>query len=126
MKRILTFIALTLLMLTAGASGAKPQRQDTTEETHNFTRATKTKSYDFVIEASTNTARLSVVVKLTTGRAEWKLLDPNGKTHLSGVCDGGRVSTDTQDFKPVTTGEWKLQMELNDASGDYRINWKTR
>jgi hypothetical protein len=126
MKRMLTFIVFTLLMLSAVSGGAKPQRQDTTEETHNFTRATETKSYDFVTEAATNTARLRVVVKLTTGRAEWKLLDPDGKAHLSGACAGGRVTTDTQDFKPAPTGGWKLQMELKDASGNYRINWETR
>lgn len=126
MKRIFKFIAFTLLMLTAVSGGAEPQRQNATEETHNFTRATKTKSYDFATEASTNTARLRVVVKLSTGRAEWKLLDPQGKVHLSGICEGGRVTTDTQDFKPEMAGEWKLQMELKDASGDYRINWKSR
>lgn len=126
MKRILALAALTSLMMIAVANGAKPQRQDTTEDTRSFTRASKTQSYDFATEDSTRTARLRVVVKLTTGRAEWKLLDPQGKARLSGICDGGRVTADTQDFKPAMTGEWKLQMELKDASGDYRIHWETR
>lgn len=126
MKRILTLVALSLSLSAGVADGANTQRQDITEETHNFTRATKTQSYNFSTEASNDAARLRVVVKLTTGRVEWKLLDPQGKTHLSGVSNGGRVTTDTQDFKPAITGEWKLQVELKDASGDYRITWKTR
>ncbi len=107
---------ISIVVMAAAQSSAEQSISQT------FHKKTDQVIYTFEVSERMQAARLKVVARVNGGQAEWQLKSPDGEVYLRGFGDGGRVVTDTDQFKP-TSGVWKLEIKLMDASGNYRFNW---
>ena len=125
MSRNFSKIALLLLASGALVLPLYAQSRGDMEEIASFKEKTDSLKFDFRLTEEATSARLQVKVKMKSGRVEWKLRDPNGNVRLTGHGTGGSLAGTTGDMKSIS-GVWTLDLQLMDATGDYRVNWRVR
>jgi hypothetical protein len=100
--------------LTAKSGNTTTHRDTITDETHT----------DVITHALQNNAKkftASVEVNASAGSFTWVLTDPNGAVQWNGVVEAGQ-SYDKSRRLPLTPGTWTLSIDMQGASGSYRVN----
>jgi hypothetical protein len=113
-----TFLAFSFLAgcsrLTAKSGNTTAHRDAITNETHT----------DVITHALPNNAKkftASVEVNASAGSFTWVLTDPNGAVQWNGMVEAGQ-SYDKSRRLPLTPGTWTLSIDMQGASGSYRVN----
>jgi hypothetical protein len=83
---------------------------------------TSTRHYTFPARSSQRTVVLRLQIQLADGLLAWTLADPDGHERWHGTATGGRALDETRDFIPES-GEWRLTLKLEKASGHYDARW---
>jgi hypothetical protein len=118
-------IVLIVLLLAISFDVRPAGRHDVAEE-RRFTRRTDTVRHELNAPEGAAGARLRVRARVDTGRLAWRLTDPRGRTVVSGRATEGKVETDTGDIAHPEAGVWVLTLDLQDATGHYRLDWRVR
>jgi hypothetical protein len=68
---------------------------------------------------------LDVRVDLDAGALSWRVLDPHGEVRWEYHAEAGQRLRESRDLKPHV-GEWRIEIELRDAAGEYDFIWEAR
>jgi hypothetical protein len=123
LKKIMLFTIGTLLVFSLLASCSRLTAKSGTTNAHRDTITNETHT-DVITHALQNNAKkftASVEVNASAGSFTWVLTDPNGAVQWNGVVDAGQ-SYDKSRRLPLTPGTWTLSIDMQGASGSYRIN----
>lgn len=87
----------------------------------------KTASIVYPVECDEKAAsvRIQVSARVEDGEIAWTLVDPSGRTRLTGAGIAGRVSGDSGALEPVV-GRWELRVGLNGFTGNFRVDGTAR
>ena len=82
----------------------------------------------FSVESGKTLAALYLQVRLKSGAITWTLRDPGGKVRWEDRCVAGNEPEliTTRKFSSPVAGNWYLELDLQDAVGDYCCIWKTQ
>jgi hypothetical protein len=115
MGTVMVFSFLAGCSRLAGRSGNTSTHRDAiTNETHT----------DVITHALPNNAKkftAAVEVNASAGSFTWVLTDPNGAVQWNGSVEAGQ-SYDKSRRLPLTPGTWTLSIDMQGASGSYRVS----
>lgn len=80
------------------------------------------------VEDGVSRAGLYIQVNVTAGAITWTLWDSNGNVRWEERCaasDGSDLIT-MREFSTPAAGDWHLELDLQDAIGEYKCVWKTQ
>jgi hypothetical protein len=122
-KKFVLFTLGTVLVLSflSGCSRLTGRSGNTTATRENITNETHT---DVITHALPNSAKkfiAAVEMNASSGSFTWELTDPNGAVQWNGQVEAGQ-SYDKSRRLPLTPGTWTLKIDMQGASGSYRIN----
>lgn len=122
-KKILVFSmgALLVFSFLAGCSKLTGKSGNTSAHRDAITNETHT---DVITHALTNNAKkftAAVEVNASAGSFTWVLTDPNGAVQWNGMVEAGQ-SYDKSRRLPLTPGTWTLTIDMQGASGSYKVN----
>jgi len=117
-------IAATVLLLAALAAGcSRPSLR--LEETQSFRDADHQQTVEAQVSPDVERLELSLDLEVEGGTVAFEVLDPLGTVVWRGdVTSGGRLA-DSRDFTPIE-GRWRLDLDLQAASGRYEARWVGR
>jgi hypothetical protein len=123
LKKIILFTMGVVLAFSflAGCSRLTAKSGNTTAHRDTITDETNT---DVITHALQNNAKkftASVEVNASAGSFTWVLTDPNGAVQWNGKVEAGQ-SYDKSRRLPLTPGTWTLSIDMQGASGSYRVN----
>ena len=84
-----------------------------------LSNTTKTKVLKHTFNKPAVGARLHLNVKLSSGTADVRLIDPTGAKRYERAFSAGRASIE-ETFK-APTGEWQVVVAFHEATGDYSV-----
>jgi hypothetical protein len=87
--------------------------------------ATQTKEIELPATTSSTRVQLRLEANIKSGEAIWTLLDPTGKSRLTGQVGKGNITLDSGELETIA-GTWTLRAEFRNATLDYDIRWRTR
>lgn len=122
-KRFVLFTLGTVLVLSflAGCSKLTGRSGNTAAIREKITNETRT---DVITHALPNSAKkftAAVEVNASAGSFTWVLTDPNGAVQWNGVVEAGQTYDKSRRL-PLTPGTWTLKIDMQGASGSYRVN----
>lgn len=122
-KKIVLFTLGTVLVLSflAGCSRLTGRSGNTTANRDNITNETHTDEITHALPNSAKKFIAAVEVNASAGRFTWELIDPNGAVQWNGLVEAGQ-SYDKSRRLPLTFGTWTLKIDMQGASGSYRVN----
>jgi hypothetical protein len=102
---------------------------ETTSQTTNRSRSNfedETASQLVVVEImpGMRVNQLHFKAKLNSGSLAWKLRDPEGELIWQGELRAPDRINENKKL-PATPGNWELEISLQNASGDYDVDWKS-
>jgi hypothetical protein len=123
LRKILVFTLGTLLVFSflAGCSRLTGHSGNTATHRDAITNETHT---DVITHALPNNAKkftAALEVNASAGSFIWVLKDPNGAVQWNGSVDAGQ-SYDKSRRLPLTPGTWTLSIDMQAASGSYRVS----
>jgi hypothetical protein len=116
-----TMGALLFFSFLAGCSRLTGRSGNTTAHRDAIANETHT---DVITHAIPNNAKkftAAVEVNASAGSFTWVLTDPNGAVQWNGSVDAGQ-SYDKSRRLPLTPGTWTLSIDMQGASGSYRVS----
>ena len=80
------------------------------------------------VDEGDNFANLYMQVNVTAGAISWTLWDSNGNVQWDERYEAGdRPELITyREFPTPAAGDWHLELDLQDAIGEYKCVWKTQ
>lgn len=123
MKRVarrILFIVLATCVLPVWA-----QNKSDLNWSKTITRQTGSITQEFGLTDKNEFARLVVQAKVESGRIAWRLKDPNGEVRLTGQVTDGNGRGDSGRLEAIA-GQWTLDIDMENATGNYKINWTSR
>jgi hypothetical protein len=124
---LLTILALTLIAsaLACGLSSAPSgdQSKTTSDSRSNFTDKTEDQVITVEIKSDMRSNRLHMKAKLEAGNLDWKLIDPEGDIQWQGELTAPDKLNENRKLE-VIPGEWRLEISLTNATGNYEVDWK--
>jgi hypothetical protein len=124
MKRVeyLILVVFSVLLL-ANCSGQATVCKSCFHETANLTCVCS-----FPAESGANLATLYLQTSLESGAITWTLRDPVGSVRWEDHCESsnGSERVTFREFSIPPVGNWRLELSLQDAIGEYCCIWKTQ
>ena len=122
-KKFMLFTVGMVLVLSslAGCSRLTGHSGNTTTNRDNITNETHTDVITHALQNSAKKFTAAVEVNASAGSFTWVLTDPNGAVQWNGVVEAGQ-SYDKSRRLPLTPGTWTLKIDMQGASGSYRVN----
>ena len=80
------------------------------------------------VEEGDNKADLYMQIQVASGALSWTLRDSNGNVQWEERCeasDGPELIT-FREFSTPVAGDWHLELDMQDAVGEYKCVWKTQ
>jgi len=121
MKSLARTILPLCLALFAAALGAESR----VHLSETLERTTASVVYPVDCDGKAGSVRIEVSARVEDGEIAWTLVDPSGRTRLTGAGNAGKVRGDTGSLEPVV-GRWELRVGLNRFTGNYRIDGSAR
>ncbi|KPK06502.1 MAG: hypothetical protein AMJ56_14480 [Anaerolineae bacterium SG8_19] len=125
MKRLrLIFLLTVAVLLLANCHGEFSNVCDS--YFHEITNCTD--AWTLPVENGENKAELYMQVNLSAGAITWTLQDPSGNVRWEERCEAsnGPELITFREFSTPAAGNWHLELDLQDAIGEYRGVWKTQ
>ena len=127
---LVLFVAVLLLAQIAcslgrGVPGKRFTNQTTSRSSSHFTDKTEVVEIVDEVNEGMRYINLDMDFDLKTGSISWKLIDPKEAIRLEGEAVAGEQIREQHNFD-VIPGEWKLVLDIQEASGGYEINWEAR
>lgn len=115
---------LAALALLAGAAGC---RQPTLQlqEQQTFRDATRTQTIEAYVPEGTEELKLSLDLDVERGTVAFRVRDPMGVVRWQGELTGGGSFSDRRELEPVV-GNWRIDLEMVGARGNYEVEWVGR
>lgn len=118
------FTALAALALLAGAAGcSQPTLQ--LEEQQTFRDATRTQTIEAYVPEGTEKLELSLELDVERGTVAFRVRDPMGVVRWQSELTGGGSFSDQRELEPVV-GNWRIDLEMVGARGNYEVEWVGR
>jgi len=117
-------IALCILVSTLSSTFASGGSA-TVHETDQFSETSKTRSYELTFPREGEHARIEIEARIQKGTMRWAVLDPSGTRRWSGATGRDSEIELSRSFD-AEPGEWRLEIELRDATGSYDVKWSAR
>jgi len=86
---------------------------------------TETTAYSFTLPEGSDDFRLQLQIRSQAGRFAWRVTDPTGQAAWEGNLDAGSSIQERWELPPVA-GEWKLEIQMVEASGGYVFEWESQ
>lgn len=116
---------VAIALATTAAPGRAQSSSSSISKSERFSNETATKQHELVMNDSMSVSRLKLRAGIESGELSFRLVDPRGVTRLDGRRESGNVVADTGDLEPVP-GTWELELELENATGQYELDWSAR
>lgn len=115
---VFALVLVASLLLVGCGSGTSSRTYSNTDRT--FKHETEVEVVTLDVPQAAESMKLRLDFRLTEGAASWRLVDPQGTTLWEGTTDGKFEKS--RSFEPLT-GEWVLQVSVEEASGKYSMRW---
>lgn len=125
-RKIIVFTLGVLLVfsLLAGCSRLTGRSGNTSAHRDTITNETHTDVITHAVPANAKKFTAAVEVNASAGSFTWVLTDPNGAVQWNGQVEAGQ-SYDKSRRLPLTPGTWTLSIDMQGASGSYRVSLNT-
>jgi len=119
-----TLLAILMAMLVAACGGTRLYTSQTSQK--DFNAETSNDVVDFDAQASPRMSShiLQIKMNLDAGQLVFRVSSPDGQVKLEETIKAPANYQHKFDLDTVP-GLWKLAIELEDATGNYDIDWKT-
>ena len=114
---IVLLIATSLGIAACGGTSFK------TEERQTFKDASRTATVEAQVPEGIEEITLDLGLEVRKGTVAFTVRDPRGTVVWSGELTAGGEISDRRDF-PAVAGPWRLELSMDQASGEYRAGWQ--
>jgi hypothetical protein len=121
---VFTLGALLVFSFLAGCSKLTGRSGNTTTHRDAITNETHTDVITHAVPTNAKKFTAAVEVNASAGSFTWILTDPNGAVQWNGQVEAGQ-SYDKSRRLPLTPGTWTLSIDMQGASGSYRVSLNT-
>ena len=119
-------IELFVIALCIVGSGVASAWDATINETERFSRESATRRFELRVPTDAQHARLELDARIREGSMEFRLVDAEGGKRWSGAIGRGSTLDISRSFDDAQPGDWRLEIELRDATGTFDIAWSAR
>jgi hypothetical protein len=122
-KKLIAFTmgALLLFSFLAGCSRLTAKSGNTSAHRDTISNETHTDVITHAVQNNAKKFTAAVEVNASAGSFTWVLTDPNGAVQWNGQVEAGQ-SYDKSRRLPLTPGTWSLSIDMQGASGSYRVS----
>ncbi|GAB4574936.1 MAG: hypothetical protein Kow0077_23950 [Anaerolineae bacterium] len=100
-----------------------PGTFDQAQAQNTMENMTRVETFVYTVEPRHKATSLRILLSLESGAAAWIFTDPEGAVRWEGRLDGPGIVDQMRGFPPIT-GIWRMQLMLDDATGDYTVTWR--
>lgn len=123
-KRKSLLLTITILMLAAlTACGGHSGRSHGSRAA--IQNETNTDVYTYELPETAQSLTLDLNFTATQGSIHWTVTDPNGQVGWEGSLDSPNSMEERVEL-PFSPGRWTLQVSMDQLSGSYDIEWRSR
>ena len=117
------FLALVQVACAQSVRHSNTNSESEHRSRSDFTAETGSRTITLDVRPAMTSVELDVQVTLSGGSATLRLADPNGDVRWEEEIVAPASYTESRDFGAIT-GEWTLEVSLEDATGGYDIHLK--
>ncbi|HEX2253405.1 MAG TPA: hypothetical protein VHQ65_09075 [Thermoanaerobaculia bacterium] len=122
--RALTAVAVASLAAALLAACSRPSLQ--LEEQQTFRAATRSQTVEAPVSDQVERLELQLSLELNRGSLAFRVTDPQGVVVWQGTLSSGGELSDRRVFENPAQGTWRFDIDLAEASGNYRVEWVGR